>query len=536
MPSGVDDVIITTVDRFQASKAKVVFVVGVTEGVLPCGYINEGVLKDYELKLLGIEEDVLQKHCDENYVIYRVFSSAIDKLYISYPTGDNEGKSLSPSPIITNIKSTFTNVTEIQNIYGKINKLKDVEGVIPTFNKIIKNYDDEFWSLVARWYKTNKPELYNIIKNAKEYTNLPPKLTFENIKKIYGDEIKTSISRVEKFNQCQFAFFLRYGLNIDERKEYKIEAKDYGTYMHEIIEKFSLFAEDFGWDNITEEICKEKSKEITNNVLNENLNEFYTESERHSYLFNKIVFAMNTVLWNITSFYKQSGYVSLGYELGFDENSDFEPITLTLSDGTTVKLRGKVDRADIRRTENGDFVSIVDYKSSAKDINFEKILCGIQIQLPIYISAVCKNLENKGSNIIPAAMLYYHIDDPVIRGEKNMSDEEIAKEIEKELKMHGIIHEYADIPSVFVAKKNATANQLNKLCKAAYNQMKNALEKMIDGNININPVYGNNSTACDYCPYGNICNFDTDVKDNKYRKYKKIKMEEFFAYVDEMDN
>lgn len=536
LPSGVDDVIITTVDRFQASKAKIVFVVGVSEGVLPCGYINEGVLKDYELKFLGIEEDVLQKHCDENYVIYRVFSSATDKLYISYPTGDNEGKSLSPSSIISNIKMIFTDVTEMQNIYGKINKLNEVEGVIPTFNKIIKNNNDEFWSFVSSWYKVNKPELYDIINNAKNYTNLPPKLSAQNVKKLYGNEIKSSISRIEKFNQCQFAYFLRYGLNVDERKEYKIEARDYGTYMHEIIEKFSLFAEEFGWQNITEEICKEKSSNITHSVLNKYLSEFYTESERYTYLFNKIVFAMNTALWNITSFYKQSGYVSLGYELSFDEKAEFEPITLTLSDGTTVKLRGKVDRADIRRTENGNFVSIVDYKSSAKDINFEKILCGIQIQLPIYISAVCKSLENKGDNVIPAAMLYYHIDDPVIKGEKNMSDEEIAKEVEKALKMHGIMHEHADIPSMFVAKKNVTVNQINKLCKTAYNQMKNALEKMIDGNININPVYGNSSTACDYCPYGNICNFDADFKNNKYRKYKKLKMEEFFAYVDEMDN
>jgi len=155
--------------------------------------------------------------------------------------------------------------------------------------------------------------------------------------------------------------------------------------------------------------------------------------------------------------------------------------------------------------------------------------------LPVYIDAVCKNLEKKGDNVIPAAMLYYHIDDPVIKGEKNMSDEDIAEEVEKQLKMHGVIYEAADIPSMFIAKKNVTLNQINKICKTAYRQMKNALEKMVEGNININPVYGNNSTACDYCPYGNICNFDADFKDNKYRKYKKIKMEEFFDYVDEMD-
>ena len=120
----------------------------------------------------------------------------------------------------------------------------------------------------------------------------------------------------------------------------------------------------------------------------------------------------------------------------FDDNAEFEPIRITLSDGTTVKLRGKIDRADIKRTPNGNFVSITDYKSSSKDIDFEKILCGIQIQLPIYISAVCKNLENKGENVIPAAMLYYHIDDPVIDGEKITSDEDVIKEIEKKFGLY----------------------------------------------------------------------------------------------------
>ena len=536
LPSGVDDVIITEIDRFQASKAKVIFVVGTLEGVIPCGYINEGVLKDNELEILGINNNITQKHCDENYVIYRLFSSATDRFYISYPTADNEGKGLSPSPLVSNIKSIFPEVTEMENIYSKINMLDEVEGVIPTFNKVIKNNNQGFWKVVSNWYKNNRPQMYDIIKNAENYTNLPSKLQNDVVRKLYGDEIKSSISRVEKYNQCQFAYFIRYGLNVDERKEFKIEARDYGTYMHEIIEKFSLFAEKFGWANITEEICKEKALEITNNVLNENLSEFYTESKRHSYQFKKIISAMNTVLWNITHFYQQSGYISLGHELCFDENSAYEPITLTLSDGTVVKLRGKVDRADIRHTENGDFVSIVDYKSSAKDISFEKILCGIQIQLPVYISAVCKNLEKKGSNVIPAAMLYYHIDDPIIVGDKNMSDEDISAELEKQLKMHGIMHENSDIPSVFVAKKNATINQINKLCTTAYKQMKNALEKMMQGNININPVYGDNSTACDYCPFGYICNFDKNFKDNKYRKYKKIKMEEFFDYVNEMDN
>ena len=341
---------------------------------------------------------------------------------------------------------------------------------------------------------------------------------------------------MEKYNQCQFAYFIRYGLNVDERKEYKIESRDYGTYMHEIIEKYSAFAEEYGWVNITKEICEDKSKELTTEVLNSCLSEFYTESKRHTYLFNKIIMTMNTVLWNITNFYKESGYVSIGHEIAFDDDSEFKPIELTLSNGTVVKLRGKIDRADIKRTENGDFVSIVDYKSSTKEVEFEKIYCGIQIQLPIYISAVCENLSGSATNLIPAAMLYYHIDDPIIDGDFNMDTETVRGEIMKKLKMKGVIHESADIPSVYVVKKNLTINQINKLCETAYKKMKGALEEMISGSISINPVYGGNSTACDYCPYGNICNFDAELEGNNYRQYKEMKMEEFFDYVDQMDN
>lgn len=532
LPSGVDDVLITTIDRFQATKRKVVFVIGVSEGAIPKGYINEGIFKTDELEYLGVEENIVQKHCDENYIIYRMFSSAEEKLYLSYPTGDNEGKSVAPSPIIVNIKKIFSNITEIQNIYEKINKLEEVEGIMPTFNKLIKYNAKGFWNTVLKWYKTNRPDLFGIVESAGKYTNLPPKLQSDIVKKLYGSEIKSSISRVEKYNQCRFAYFVRYGLNVNERTEHKIEARDYGSYMHEIIEKFSLFSEQYGWENITEEICKQKAIELTNEVLNNNLSAFYTESKRQTYLFNKVTSTMKTVLWNIAGFYKESGFVSIGHELCFDDNAEFEPIRITLSDGTTVKLRGKIDRADIKRTPNGNFVSITDYKSSSKDIDFEKILCGIQIQLPIYISAVCKNLENKGENVIPAAMLYYHIDDPVIDGEKITSDEDVIKEIEKKLQMHGVIHESADIPSVFIAKKSVTMSQVNKICETAYKKMKEALEEMIAGNIQINPYSIGTSTACDYCPYNSVCNFDQCFSDNQYNKQKTMKMEEFFENVE----
>ena len=537
IPTGVDDVLVTSVDRFQAVRAKVVFVLGVCEGSLPCGYVDEGVLKDDELKLLGIDESILRRHCDENYIIYRLFSSARDKLYLSYPSSDSEGGGIAPSQLIHGVKEIFPNVRKIQNVSEKLNPLDGLEAVVPAYNKVIANSAEGFWQQPMLWFKNNAPHMYDAAVRARQYKNQPKKLFSENVAALYKtDNMKSSISRIEQYNRCAFAYFVRYGLNVRERREFEINQRDYGSYMHEIIEIYSKFAEDFGWKNIDEELCKTKAGEFTRQVLENALSDFYTKSERYSYLFGKIVKIMQTVLWNITNYYSESEYVSFGYEVEFDENGEFAPIEIELSDGTKVTLRGKVDRADIRKTADGNFVSIVDYKSSAKDISFEKILCGVQVQLPIYLKAVCEGLSAGGENVIPAAMLYYHISDPVVSGEKNMTDEEIRKKVFAELRMKGIMLEDTGFSGVYTVKKNVTSSQIDKLCKSAYSKLKNTLEKIVGGDIEINPIRISGTTSCDYCPYGSVCNFDTSLSGNRYRSYRNIKMEEFFEYVGKMDS
>lgn len=531
IPSGVDDVLVTSVDRFLSTDKKVVFVVGVTDGAIPTGYINEGVLKDFELKTIGIEDDVLSKHCDELYKIYRMFSSASEKLYLSYPMSDNESKAVCPSAVISDVKRMFKNITVISNVYKNQNPMLDVEGVIPTFNKAVLNGENGFWETVFRWYEKNRPDLYEILKNSKEYKNTAHSLSYDTVKKLYGENINSSISRIEKYNQCAFSYFIRYGLNVDERKTFDIQPSDYGTYMHEIIEKYTLIAKEYPWENVTKDICDNLADKITRDVLNDKLSDFYTDSNRYSYLFNKIISIMKTVLWNITGFYNESEYVNLGCEIEFSDDGRFSPIEIELSDGTLVKLRGKIDRADIMYTDDGNFVSIVDYKSGNKDVEYDKILCGVQIQLPIYIKAVCQNISKTENNIIPAAMFYYHIDEPIVSGDTDMSDEDIKKEIVKKLKMKGISIESSKMPYSYAVKPDITAKQIEKICNIAYGKAKNALENMISGDISINPKRFGDKTACDFCPYGNICNFDTTLG-SKYMNYRKLKKEEFFEYAD----
>lgn len=536
IPTGVDDVTVTSVERFQATSARAVFVLGVCEGSIPCGYVNEGILKDDELLALGIDESVLKKHCDENYKIYRIFASAKEKLYLSYPCSDSDGGGVAASSVIHTAETIFPRIKRMQNVFEKLNPLDGLEGVVPTYNKVIANSAKGFWQQPMIWFKNNIPSLYETALAAQGYINTPKKLVSQNVETLYKtDGMKSSISRIEQYNRCAFAYFVRYGLNVRERNEFEISSSDYGSYMHEIIELYSKFADSFGWKNIDKSLCEKKAEEITIAVLKKSLSDFYTESERHSYLFKKTVKIMKTALWNITCCYAQSEFVSFGYEVEFDENGVFPPIEIELSGGRKVSLRGKVDRIDLRRTESGDLVCIVDYKSSKKDIDFEKILCGIQVQLPVYLRAVCDGLSKRGENALPAAMLYYHIADPVVSGAKNMSDEEIKKKVFSELKMRGIVLENDSFSGVYTVKKNVTAQRIEKICRTAYSKISDTLEKIVGGNIDINPLRVSGRAVCEYCPYGNVCNFDASFENNRFRSCRNIDMEEFFDYVGKMD-
>ena len=547
IPPTVDEVQVCAIDRFKSQGVKCVFIIGTNDGVFPANFMNEGLLSDADRKLLsdaGIElaEDTVTKQAGENYLIYSSITSAMDKLFFYYPIADNDGKGVNPSSIINRLKNIFPNINKNDNIYIKENELQFIEGVTPTFNKMIENKNKGIWNEVEMWFKENQPQRYNHAISALTYTNMPQKLTKDTVNLLYGDIPSASVSRAEQFNRCEYSYFLKYGLKAKPRTEYKIEPADAGTFMHEIIEHFSLYADELGWKNVNDELCKSKVSEITESVLKKYLGEVFLSSPRFNYLSKKIEKIMSTTLWNIVEFYKQSSFVPLGYEIEFGEGKDcLPPIEIKLENGNDVKLVGKVDRADIWRTDNGNFVSIVDYKSGSKDIDYSEILCGVQIQLPTYINAICKAIsEKEGAKCIPAAMLYYKIDSPIINAGRNTTDEEIWLEVQKNLKMRGLTLEnenvQQNINSMFLVKQPATGEQIERLCKTAYKKLSSAINGIVKGNISINPARISNKTSCDWCDYPHICQFDTLFPDNKYRSIRKFSREEFFNYVGDVDN
>ena len=232
---------------------------------------------------------------------------------------------------------------------------------------------------------------------------------------------------------------------------------------------------------------------------------------------------------------KNSKFKVYGTEIEFSDTAEHKPIKIDLSDGRKVELTGKIDRADIANIDGKDYVRIIDYKSSVKDIDLNQVVAGLQIQLISYLDELVEE-----SNLNLAGILYFNLIDKIVNKSKNLTDEEIKSEIRKAYKMKGLIvadidiaramdtkleKGFSDTIPVYVDKEESINNsrsstisreKFESLQKYAKKIIKEISSEIFDGNIDIKPYYLNKKTGCDYCEYKSICGFNINNKGNEY--------------------
>ena len=122
IPATADQVIVGDVDRSRSHKVKAVFIIGLNDGSFPSIQKDEGFLDDKDRNILkeqGIElaKGTIEQIYDDNFNIYKAFTTAEEKLYLSYASSDAEGKSLRASILINKIKRIFPNIKEKVKYY-----------------------------------------------------------------------------------------------------------------------------------------------------------------------------------------------------------------------------------------------------------------------------------------------------------------------------------------------------------------------------------------------------------------------------------
>lgn len=546
IPATQDQVIFGDTERTRSHKLRAVFVIGINDGTFPKVNKIEGYLNDNDRDVLlssGIELAKNSKDSlyEEQFNIYRTLTTPEEKLFLSYSSSDKEGTSIRPSILIKKITRIFPKVCVESDVIEKryiiSNGKATFEEALNIYKEFLegKEISPEWENVLRYFYKKDRNRFKRAISGI-YYTNKAQDISSENIEKMYGGTLKTSVSRLESYRKCPFSFHLTYGLKLKEKEELKIQAIDTGSFMHEVIDAF--FKEISDKNLNLKEITDDEILKIVNKIISQLLETsryyIFSSSAKFRLLTRRLKKVVYKSICYIVYSLKYSDFSVFGNEIEFSNTGTFKTITLEV-DGRKVEITGKIDRADTAQIGDNQYVRIIDYKSSSKDLDINQVMFGLQIQLITYLDALCEQTD-----FDPSGILYMGLIDNIVKNAKNLSDEEIENKIRSNFKMKGLILAdisvirtmdkklqtgLSDIIPVYISKDGEISEKKSSvISKKDFNELqvqvkdiiKQISYEILKGKIDIKPYNYKKKTGCDYCKYKTICMFNTNIKDNEY--------------------
>ena len=563
LPQETDRLLVGDIERTRVSQCRILFFTGVNDGNIPRGTSRGGLLSDLDREFLRSSGAELsptprQQMYMQRLYLYMNMTKPTDALYLSFARTTPEGGSLHPSYLIPMIRKMFPEAVvehpqlrpAAEQLTGKTDStvwlsgaLRDyAQGRIPEKSQEADALKTTYGLLMRTGGAEDKRALDNLKEAAfKKYD--PVMISPETAKALYGSSIMGGITRMETAAKCSLRHFLQYGLGLKERKEFAVESLDTGSILHISLDAFSrkLIKKGLTWNSFS----KEEGEELTAEALNETAAAYhdllmYSTKRSESWLSR-----MQTILArsaDTLQYQLQRGdFVPEGYEFGFGPGGEADLITFPLSGGRSLKLTGRIDRLDLCREDGSVFVKILDYKSGSLDLDEDLMKRGIQLQLLMYMNAAMDYLSalNPGTEIVPSAMLYYRIIDPVIDGNKNDGDS--LQAIRESLRPTGMVNSdpvsYRHLDRHVSGKSDVIPLKLKKdgdpgagssvystegfkeLTREVTDVVCRLAEDILDGKAEASPAaWKDNKTACDYCPYRSVCGFDLSIEGYKYRK------------------
>lgn len=560
IPPSVDVTTVGSIDRMRSHKTKALIILGANDGVLPKVQSDEGTLNDLDretLKQLGLNmaKGTKARAFEEQFLIYKALVLPTEKLRISYPVGDHDGKTMRPSMILSRLKRIFPQLMEESNLTEELNpysELKNLWAALPAFHEMILHSRpgmkaSPIWSNLQSLFSAREDFRIRAERAAEgyEYSNLAKELNQERAAALYGKDPVFSVSRLEKYAQCPFAYFIKYGLKARDRKIYSTSSPDIGTFLHNVLDEFSqlLQKEQMSWKEVNRDFCSQGVQVIVSQMMEKLPGNVLESSARYRQLTVRLKRLLTTALTVIAEHIKRSDFVPSGFEEGFGPNQKYPPILIELDDGQQIKLAGRIDRIDFMEQEAGKetYVRILDYKSGNKDIKLMDVFYGLQLQLLTYLEAILTGcLEGELQTVTPAGILYFKVDDPIVRGKPGMEEETAERELLRELKLKGLLlAEYdaivgmdnhisgmSDIIPAAINKDGSLSSRSKAISREQFKLLRDYVShtikglstQLLKGSIEIKPYRKKKETPCKFCDYASICRFDPSISGNQYRQ------------------
>lgn len=494
---------------------KVIFLAGLLEQLFPQKIAEDALLKDKEraeLNRLGLAfEERRRRVAGERYFFYMAVTRARERLYLTYPKFDLEGKESLPSFYVEELKRCFQPASLPV-------RTKGLWEVAPEPNEICSR-EDLYAALVARLFEKRReiPEeepslcaaLVNECLGDTAYQRVLASVLRDEDKAWLEDpEILAhfagwkgplSATRLELFATCPFKHFSAKVLRLQEKRA-GLDPVLMGSLFHKVLEEFYretrvrrkedwvflrdkekakklLFEKleglaaspDFafaGAKKFRKALLRLRLREILDDFVEE---ESRTERERRTvpHLF-EYVFGAD----------EPSGTLRIPAAAGPSQQGRHHPGWG--AEEEEILLQGKIDRIDLD-PETGLAV-VIDYKSGRykSDQLMKNLEKGVELQIPIYILAARELLGYRvaGGELYPVA-------DPT--GRRGLYDRALMVGVGKYAARSAGALESGDFEAALERVKEQIVDDVVRLRR---------------GQIAIR------SKGCDHCPYNHVCRFE----------------------------
>lgn len=532
-PQKLDSVTVADVGRSIISQPKIAFVMGLADGVFPAEVRKSGLFSGRdiaELQSLGVTFDIAPESrlCAERFDCYKAITAPAERLYLSYSCADLRGKELKPSRFLRRIAQYCSVKTVRAADFGA--ELYCSTPAAAYYSYSVGRGCSEPQKIAIRDALLSVPEYREKLARlgslrAGEHRLSPP----VSQKLFAARDINVTASRIDVYNSCPYQYFCKYGLKIEEIRPLTVDPANRGTVMHFIFESV-LRHFGSGFSDASDEEIIALVERLLLEFSEENLGGDFGKSAKFKADYNRLGGAAIEILFNMREEFKVSKFRPERFEYNLSRSDGESVLSIPISNGLNVNIRGVVDRVDTFTDSDGRrYLRVVDYKTGAKKLSFEDIYNGINLQLLLYILALTEGRDADFSDCVPGGVLYMRAGFLECKDDFDPLADEVSTRLRRtaeQLKRNGLV---VDIPQSVEAmdegfsgqfvpvkiKKDGSYTASSEVISEksfrlledfAKQKVREFGKNLMNGRIDSLPVGDDpEHLACAYCDYSAVC-------------------------------
>ncbi len=450
LPQTADEVVIGTAALLRAENVRHVYLIGVNEGVFPVCPSEGSVFSDSDkIALEGIGMPLsatLSQGIEEGlFHFWRALSSASASVSILYALSSPRGEKKKPSALVTRILGMYEGMTLIYP--AELPLIERLQSKRADFIRLARMRPGPLKRALSDYYKEDPRMGARLASLAIPISDPRATLKKDVATLLYPGNMTMSQSRFEDFVHCPFAYHCKHVLHLEESKPALIRPTDTGKFIHHILERF--FRAIRGESGIKTDLSEDEIAQTVDAIIADYLDGVFRDagskrprSARILALFRRLRRLTLPVIRDLLEEFKSSSFVPTFFEMPLsyaqEENAVF-PLSISLSDGKSVSIIGRIDRVDTYKRGKDVYVRVVDYKTGAKAFALKDLEIGLNMQMLLYLFSVWHRASpalraqmgvKKDGEIIPAGVLIC----PAKPGHVTLNHKPCADEVEAELR------------------------------------------------------------------------------------------------------